>query len=179
MSLVPSRDEIIREARHGLVVRLRLDGLTYLGISDRVGLSISQCQRVYETARARRRGDLDIERHRDELYADIEGVLEALRPFVMGTPGPPDLPVPNKEALSAFRAMIDAKMKLLGAAAPKESHVVTRSVGAEVENEEAAEFVAKLAAWARRNNAINVRGFKPALPPGMTERVDPSSKMTS
>jgi hypothetical protein len=68
MSLVPTRDEIIREARHGLVVRLRLEGLTYQEISDRVALSISQCQRVYEAARARRRGDLDMEKHLDEVF---------------------------------------------------------------------------------------------------------------
>ena len=35
--------------------------------------------------------------------------------------------------------------------------------------------MAKLAAWARKHNAINVSGFNPALPPGMTERVDPNS----
>ncbi len=28
---------------------------------------------------------------------------------------------------------------------------------------------------AQKHNAINVRGFNPALPPGMTERVDPNS----
>ena len=43
-----------------------------------------------------------------------------------------------------------------------------------VENEQAAQFLGELAAWARRTNAINVNGFNPALPPGMSERVRPT-----
>ncbi len=45
---------------------------------------------------------------------------------------------------------------------------------APVKNEQAATFLAELAAWARRTNAINARGFNPVLPPGMTDRVRPT-----
>jgi len=70
--------------------------------------------------------------------------------------------------------MIDAKMKLLGAAAPTASHVMHEDLN-ETFNEQAATKLASLAFWAQKHNAINVDGFQPALPPGMTERVDPNS----
>ena len=133
-----------------------------------------------QAAWARRRGDLDIERHRDEIYADIEMVLEALRPFVLGAPAPPDIPEPNKDHLAAFRGMIEAKMKLLGLDAPKRTHVMTEDVNVIEENHPAAEYLARLAIWARETNAMNADGYQPALPPGMTERVNVngSSSMT-
>ncbi len=176
MSLVPTRDEIIREARHGLVVKLRLEqGCTYQEISDRIGLSISQCQRVYEAARARRRGDLDIERHMDDQYADIEGALEMVRPFVFGAPAPPDFPVMElKDAYDQFWKGVDRKSKLLGLDAPSRSHLMHEDLNQTVDME-AADKLARLALWAQKHNAINVDGFEPALPPGMTERVDPNS----
>jgi hypothetical protein len=52
--------------------------------------------------------------------SSVFGVPNTRRVF---RPGPSDLPEPNKDHLAAFRGMIEAKMKLLGAAAPKESHV--------------------------------------------------------
>lgn len=43
-----------------------------------------------------------------------------------------------------------------------------------VQSGQAAEFVGRLAEWARKNNAINVNGFNPALS-GTSERERPDS----
>jgi hypothetical protein len=171
MPSAPTTTEIVRETRHGLVVKMRLEGHTHQAISDRLGLSVSQCHRIYQAARARRRGDYDIQRHIDEQYADIEGALELLRPFVLGIPGPPDMPVLEvREAHDFFWKARGAKSKLLGLDAPKRTHVMSEDVHVIEENHPAAEKLARLAAWARVTNAINVDGYNPALPPGMSER---------
>jgi len=41
VSTTPTKAQLIRETRHGLVVRLRVEGLRYREISERVGLSTS------------------------------------------------------------------------------------------------------------------------------------------
>ena len=173
MTLVPTQNEIDRDTRDGDIVRLRLDGLPYREISARVGLSISQCQRIVEGARARRRGDLDIERHMDEQLADIEGTLDLYRALIFGEELPPDQPIPlfqPKELHDMWWKGLERRGKFLGLDAPARSHLITEDLN-ETENVEAAEYMAELAVWARKNNAINVEGYVPALPPGMDERV--------
>jgi len=58
MTIVVAQNEVDREIRDGDIVRARLDGATYREISEQFDLSISQCQRIVEVARARRRGGL-------------------------------------------------------------------------------------------------------------------------
>ena len=107
MTLFPTQTEIDRETRDGIVVQMRIDeGFTYREIAERVGLSVSQCHRIYQAARARRRGDYDIQRHIDEQYADIEGALELLRPYVLGIPGPQDMPVLDTNLDHSSRSLI-------------------------------------------------------------------------
>ena len=80
-----------------------------------------------------------------------------------------------KEAHDFFWKALGAKSKLLGLDAPKRTHMITEDVNLITENHPAAERLAQLAAWARETHAINVNGFNPALPPGMTERAKPTS----
>ena len=136
-----------------------------------MGLSVSQVHRICREALARQRGDLDIERHRDEVYADNEAVLDALRPFVTDMPMPPDARQPNKTALAAFLKALDQKVKLLGLNAPATTQVAPVD-NATIVNPEAAEYLARLGAFARHANAVNARGFNPPLPPGVTKPVD-------
>ena len=173
MTLVPTQNEVDRDTRDGDIVRLRLDGLPYREISARVALSISQCQRIVEAARARRRGDLDIERHMDRQHADIERTLDLYRALIFGEELPSDQPVPafqSKELHDMWWKGLERRGKFLGLDAPAQSHVMTEDLN-ETENVQAAEYMAELAVWARKNNAINVEGYVPTLPPGMDERV--------
>ncbi len=127
------------------------------------------------------RGVTDIERHRDDVFADIEMVLEALRPFVLGIPGPPDLPEPNRDHLNPFRNMIDAKVKLLGLNAPKQAHVAHEDGGPGEPSEETALFLARLNVWMRQTHTFDEKtGWlaQPVLPPGLTERVNVSGTET-
>ena len=173
MTLVLTQTDIDREVRDGDIVRARLDGATYREIAGQFNLSISQCQRIFEAARARRRGDRDLEQHRKDVFNDIEDLLDYLRPFVLGEPVPDDvLPPPTRNRIGDFLKALKAKREFLALDAPKRTEVVMQVAEPEPVNHEAAEFVAELAAWARRNNAINTRGFNPALPPGMTKRVN-------
>ena len=100
------------------------------------------------------------------MYADIELVLETLRPLVHD-----DEREPTKDDVMAFLRSLDAKVRLLGLDAPRESLVMHGSVGQAEENLYAREYLQKLAAWARATKAINVEGYQPALPPGL-EMVD-------
>jgi len=73
---------------------------------------------------------------------DIEGALEMLRPYVFGTPGPPDVPVlETKDAHDLFWKALSAKSKLLGLDAAKQSHVVSQSVELEQVDNETMEYV--------------------------------------
>src|ERR1700681_947682 len=84
MTSGPTKAEVVGDFRHGLVVRLRLDeGLTYREISERAGLSVSQCHRIFQEARARRRGEYDVKQHMNAVFSDIEGSLDELRPWVL------------------------------------------------------------------------------------------------
>ena len=172
MMLVAQTD-IDRETRDGEIVRARLDGLTYKEISEQFDLSISQCQRIFEAARARRRGDYDLDKHHRDVLNDIEDVLDYLRPWVLGESVPDDvLPPPTKNPIGDFLQTLRAKRQFLGLDAPKRTHAVTQVAEPEPVNREAALYLAELAAWARRTNAMNADGFNLALPPGMTERVN-------
>jgi len=167
----PSPADIMRDARNREILRLRLyEGLTLEAIAKRMNLSVSQVHRMCREALARQRGDYDIERHRDEVYADTEAVLERLRPFVTDMPMPPDARQPDKTALAAFFNAQDQKVKLLGLNAPATTQAIPVD-NATVDNPEAAQFLAELGAWAREANVINVGGFNPPLPPGVTKRV--------
>jgi hypothetical protein len=173
MTVVLAENQVDREIRDGDIVRARLDGATYKEIAQQTGLSISQCHRVYEAARARRRGDYDLEQHRTNVSNDIDDLLDYLRPFVMGEPVPDDvIPPPTMNLIGDFLKALKAKRELLALDAPKRSQVMTQEVREEPVNQQAAEYLARLAIWARQTNAINVNGYNPALPPGMTERVN-------
>jgi len=108
VSTAPTKAQLIRETRHGLVVRLRVEGLRYREISDRVGLSIAQCQRIFEAAMARRRGDVDAEAHRAELFADAQIMIENLRPAVLFEE------YPRARDVDRFLDALEMSMRILG-----------------------------------------------------------------
>jgi hypothetical protein len=169
------KEEISRETRDGEIVRMRIEGQSYKAIAERVGLSISQCHRVYEAAIARRRGDYDLKQLLDQVFCDLQGLLDELRPWVLQSQySEPTTPRPlTKDLIGDFLKTIGRFCDVFGLNAAKRTHVPDRT---EVEeNDEAAEYVAKLAIWAHKNRAISVDGYAPALPPGMTERVQPSA----
>ncbi len=161
------------------VIALRNEGYSYRKIAQLTGVSKSSCQRHYQSVLADARGVKDIERHRDETFADIEMTLEALRPVVLYGESPADVALPEcRDLLGTWLKTLKAKREFLGLDAPKQTLADTGSragVGEPVENKQAAKFLADLAAWARRTNAINADGFNPALPPGMAERVGPTT----
>ena len=126
----------------------------------------STVHRRYREALARLPAFRDIEAHRADVYADIELVLETLRPLVHD-----DEREPTKDDVAGFVRALDAKVRLLGLDAPRESLVMHESVGQREENPYAREYLMKVAAWARATRAINVEGYQPPLPPGITERV--------
>ena len=147
MAAPPTSAEVVRETRCGLIVRLRLEeGLTYREISERVGRSISQCHRDYQRALARRRGDLDIERHRDEVFADLELLLDMLRPLVHGSPPLPDAICPTMADVDTFLKVLAAKVKLLGLNAPRESRI-QQDIRVTEDHSESQEFLGRVADW--------------------------------
>ncbi len=70
---------------------------------------------------------------------------------------------------------LNAKGEFLGLDAPRRTEPWPQNVESEPVNQEATEYLARLAIWARKHNAVNVDGYAPALPPGMTERPVPVS----
>ena len=106
-----------------------------------------------------------------EVLNDIEDTLDILRPWIMGEAVPGEDPPPlTKDLWRDWWKALKAKRQFLGLDAPKRTHVMTQEAREEPFNQHAAERLARLAAWARETNAINVDGYSPALPPGMTER---------
>ena len=128
------------------------------------------------------RGVQDIERHRDEGFSDIEGSLDELRPWILLSDydGHPDTPLPlTKDLWGNGLKMLKAKRDFLGLDAAARSLVTQQKVVVGGPDDETAMYLAELAAWARRTNAINTRGFMPALPTGMTERPEPDGDHTT
>jgi len=93
-----------------------------------------------------------------------------LRPFVHDDEVPPD-----KDHLNAFLRVNKAKALLLALEAPKAT-MVTPVLSETVDNPQAAQYVARLAAFIQHHQAVSVEGnIRPPLPPGMTERVNVSA----
>jgi transcriptional regulator with XRE-family HTH domain len=175
MTLVVTANEIDRETRDGDIVRLRLDGLTYREIAEQTGVSISQAQRIFEAARARRRGDRDLEQHHRDVLNDIEDTLDALRSWVLGEPVPDDVsPPPPRDLFTQWCKALKAKREFLALDAPKRTEAFTQNVDQGKSNEEIALFLAELNIWMAMTHTRDENGWHtpPVLPPGMTERVN-------
>jgi len=159
------------EARSETIVRLHRAGCTYREIAVVFNISKTRVQQVYHAA-TRAEYERDIKEHRMDLYADLKILVEALRPFVH-TDGNP----PHKDDVAGFLRAEKALALLLGLEAPKAT-TVTPVLSATVDNPIAARYVADLAAWIEKHQAISVPGnVRPPLPPGMTERlmIEPST----
>jgi hypothetical protein len=85
----------------------------------------------------------------------------------MGEQEPDDTVPLTRDLFGDFFKALKAKSELLALDAPKRTHVMTENLNVTEANHPAAEKLARLAAWARETNAINVDGYNPALPPGM------------
>jgi hypothetical protein len=165
------------ERRHP-VVQLHEAGISYRRIAELTGISKSSAQRIYRDVLAEARGVKDIEHHLDKIFSDIEGSLDELRPWILQSDfeGEPKTHPPlTKDLWGAWWKALKAKRDFLGADAAARSQVTREEVVVGGPDDETAVYLARLAAWARRTNAINCSGFNPALPPGMTERVDPNA----
>jgi len=159
------------DARSETIVRLHQAGCTYREIAAVFNISKTRVQQIYHAA-TRAEYERDIKEHRMDLYADLKILVEALRPYVH-TDGIP----PHKDDVAGFLRAEKALALLLGLEAPKAA-VVTPGLSETVDNPEAAQYVADLAAWIKKHEAISVPGnVRPPLPPGMTERpmIEPSS----
>ena len=176
MTLVLTQTEIDRETRDGDIVRLRVDdGLTYREIAEQVGLSISQCQRIFEAARARRRGDYDLDKHHRDVLNDIEDTLDILRPWIMGEAVPDDVfPPPTRDLFAQWWRALKAKREFLALDAPIRTEAVTPDVGGGHPSEDVALFLARLDIWMTKTHTRDENGWHtpPVLRPGMTERVN-------
>jgi hypothetical protein len=151
------------------VVMLHEAGFSYRRISELTGVSKSSAQRIYRDALAETRGIRDIERHRATLCADLEMLIETLRPLVHDDENPP-----SADDVTSFLRALGAKAKLLGLNAPARTQLAPVDNN-NVVNPEAALFLAELNIWLRETHSYDERtGWHspPALPPGMTERVN-------
>ncbi len=178
MTLVVPQNEIDRENRDGDIVRLRLAGRPYREISSQVGLSISQCQRVFEAARERRRGDRDLDQHYRDALNDIDDSLDILRPWIFGEAVPGEDPPPlTKDLWGQWWRFLKAKRELLALDVPKRTEPLAQNVDAGKPSEDIALFLARLNIWMAKSHTRDENGWhtSPVLPPGMTERVQPST----
>jgi len=152
------------DARSETIVRLHQAGCTYREIAAVFNISKTRVQQIYHAA-TRGEYESDIKEHRMDLYADLKILVEALRPYVH-TDGIP----PHKDDVAGFLRAEKALALLLGLEVPKAT-TVTPVLSETVDNPEAAEYVARLAAFIEYQGAISVPGnVRPPLPPGMTER---------
>jgi hypothetical protein len=157
--------EVTLESRDDLIVKLKKSGATYREIAEVVGISKSQVQRRYFLATGEQ-FRLDATRHRRACYADLELLLEALRPLVHDDEG-----LLNMDAVSAFLRANRAKALLLGLELPKVA-VPTETPDATEADRNRVIFLAQLSEFKRRQDARWAAGLDIPLPPGMTERVN-------
>jgi hypothetical protein len=84
---------------------------------------------------------------------------------------------PDKDMVANYWRGLALLSKLWGLDAPTQAETLSTVVHADAEPAEggktAREFLTELAVWARKTKAINVEGYQPPLPPGMTERPTP------
>ena len=159
--VLPDGGDLAKVNRDSIIVRLKMAGATYRQIADVVGISKSQVQRVYREATGEQL-KLDTERHKKEVFADLQLLVEALRPYVHD-----DEVLPNKDAVTAFVRANKAKALLLGLEGPLENTVPGNADEPAVHP--AALYLANLQAWMKTNEK---RGLHPHWPPEMIERVN-------
>jgi len=163
--------EIEMAQRQHPVILLHNAGYSFRRIAELTGVSKSTAQRIYRDVLAETRGVRDIERHRARMFADLEMLVEALRPVVHDDECPP-----KQGDVASFLRALAAVAKLLGLNTSPTNQVF-RVDNATVDNPQAARFVADLNVWMRQTHTYDEKtGWhaKPVLPPGMTERVDVS-----
>jgi hypothetical protein len=154
------------------VVELRHQGYSFPEMAPIVGVSPTTCWRYYQEANADERARILTQQKRMEQDADIEEVLESLRPLVFTVIS--GLP-PDKDDVANFFKGLDRKARLWGLDAPSASisqAYITHEQARDPEQDpETVEYLTKLAVWARMSKAINAEGYEPGLPTGMTEYV--------
>jgi hypothetical protein len=164
----------IVDSRHRAVIMMRLqENKSFQEIAGAVKLTDRRCRQIVSEYRDRARAQFDFNEYHRRTVNDVENTLDLLRPVVLSEPSPPDVLYATKDPFGEWWAGLKARRELHGLDAPKRTHITTEDLTET--NEEAAEYLARLAIWARNQNAINAQGYQPALPPGMTERVTPVS----
>jgi hypothetical protein len=153
-------------AKEQLVLAMRRCGASYPQIETLTGIRKSSAQRMYKKVLTELFRDLlaDKTTAKLDVLADIEILLEELRPLVHGHHGG----IPSPKDVSGFLRALEAKRALMGLDEADESVVLHQHFGEP--DPETAGFLTRLAMWARASKAINVEGYQPVLPPGMDER---------
>jgi hypothetical protein len=164
--------DVTLESRDDLIVKLKKSGATYREIAEVVAISKSQVQRRYFIATGEQLR-LDATRNRQALYADLELLIETLRPWVHD-----DETLPNMDAVSAFLRANKAKALLLGLEVPKVA-APTEDPDTTDGHRDIVMFLAELSAYKRIQDARYADGSNIPLPPGMTERVNVNGDASS
>jgi hypothetical protein len=109
-----------------VVVLLREAGLPWSRIAQHAHVSQTTCRKFWQRHLEDGFAQLDVAGHRAAIAADLELVLDTLRPSVCGGPVAADAVHPDKGDVMAFLKALATKANLLGAQAPRQVAVEAR-----------------------------------------------------
>jgi len=164
----PSRvAKLTVEQREDWIVTLKDTGASFSRIGEVMEVSKQRAHTIYKRAIVKRPGKytLDVETRRRDMAVGLLMLIETMEYKIHDE----EYPSTKDEVILYLRTQ-KALAVLLGLEAPKAT-TVTPVLSATVDNPIAARYVADLAAWIEKHQAISVPGnVRPPLPPGMTER---------
>jgi hypothetical protein len=110
------------DEQHVRVVLLREAGVTWDRISRLTGLSATWCRKIWRKHNEQAFEQMDVHQHRARIFATLEEIHDALRPFVLGEPIPEDAVHPDKHDTDMLLKILRAQADLIGANAPRQTH---------------------------------------------------------
>jgi hypothetical protein len=110
------------DEQHVRVVLLREAGVTWDRISRLTGLSATWCRKIWRKHLEQAFEQMDVHQHRARIFATLEEIYDALRPFVLGEPIPEDAVHPDKHDTDMLLKVLRAQADLIGANAPRQTH---------------------------------------------------------
>jgi hypothetical protein len=151
---------------HKKVVLLREAGITWDRISRLTGLSATWCRRIWRKHNEQAFECMDVQEHRARHLADLDELLDVLRPYAFGRPIPEGTPHPDMRRAKLMLRALKAEAKLIGPNAPGRTRIAVvqvRSQREETIQREQAEHTKELAKWACENRVIRIEGCNPPL----------------
>jgi len=168
----PSRvAKLTVEQREDWIVTLKDTGASFSRIGEVMEVSKQRAHTIYKRAMLKRPGanTLDVETRRRDMAVGLLMLIETMEWKIHDEEYPS-----TKDEVTLYLRTQKALAVLLGLEQPKQTRR-THDITMTTENPQAAEFAADLAAWIKKHDAISVPGnVRPPLPPGMTERANPT-----